>query len=78
MRIPRTPSRGWAKITLGLSFLFAVAVFIYFTLAGTPLNGIVLGVLVVITGIWEYRRKRQDEIMAERYEAEAEEQRHRR
>ncbi len=72
MRKPRAPRRGWAKITLGASLLFAVGVFVYFSLAGAPLNGAVVGALIVVAGIWEYRRKLQDQITAEKYEAEAE------
>jgi len=39
--------------------------------------GAALGVLVVLTGVLEYRRKRQVQITAERYEADAEENRRR-
>lgn len=69
------PREGWAKVSLGISFVFAIGVFVYFALNDAPLNGAALGVLVIAAGIWEYRRKRQDERTAERYEAEAEEQR---
>ena len=64
-------------MTLGLSLLFAVGAFGYFALSGAPVNGAVLGALIVVAGYWEYRRKRQDEIVAERFEAEAEEDRQR-
>lgn len=74
MSKPR-PREGWAKISLGISFVFAIGVFVYFALNDALLNGAALGVLVIIAGIWEYRRKRQDERTAERYEAEAEEHR---
>jgi hypothetical protein len=77
MRKPRTPRRGWAKITLGISLLFAVGAFVYLSLAGAPVAGAALGVLVVLTGVLEYRRKRQVQITAERYEADAEENRRR-
>lgn len=77
MRKPRAPRQGWAKISLGLSLLFAVGAFVYFALAGAPLSGAGLAILVVVAGIWEYRRKRQDQITAERYEAEAENNRRR-
>lgn len=77
MRKLRKPRRGWAKITLGVSFLFAVGVFIYFTLIHAPLNGMVVGIFVVIAGIWEYRRKQKAEIRAERYEAKTDENRQR-
>lgn len=70
--------RGWAKIALGLSLLFAVGAFGYFAVAGAPLRGAALGVLVVVAGYWEYRRKLQDERAALRYEAEAEESKERR
>ncbi|SFR70160.1 hypothetical protein [Halogeometricum limi] len=66
---------GWATVGLGLSVVFAVGAFAYFALAGTPLRGAVLGVLVLGAGVWEYRRKLQDTVVAERYEAEAEAQR---
>lgn len=77
MRDARTTDRGWAKVTLGLSMLFAVGAFVYFALGGAPLNGVLVGVLVVGAGIWEYRRRLQDERVAKRYEAEAEERRSR-
>jgi ABC-type bacteriocin/lantibiotic exporter with double-glycine peptidase domain len=77
MRKPRAPRSGWAKITLGLSLLFAVGAFVYLSLSGAPLAGAALGALVVAAGIWEYRRKLQVQITAERYEAEAEENRQR-
>lgn len=70
----RIPKQGWAKVTLGVSGLFAAGFVAYFWLAGTPLRGIALGVLLVLAGYWEYRRKLQDERVARRYEAEAEEQ----
>ena len=66
---------GWAKISLGISVLFAIGVLVYFVLNDALLNGVALAVLVILAGIWEYRRKRQDVRTAERYEAEAEEQR---
>ncbi|MFB6188575.1 MAG: hypothetical protein ABEI57_01710 [Halapricum sp.] len=77
MRKPRAPRRGWAKITLGVSLLFAVGAFAYFAFADKPLNGAALGALLVVAGIWEYRRKLKDQITAERYEAEAEERKRR-
>lgn len=78
MRKPRTPRRGWAKVTLGLSLLFAVGAFAYMSLTGRPLAGAALGALVILAGIWEYRRKLQDQITAEKFEAEAEQRRRRR
>lgn len=75
MSKPQAPREGWAKVSLGLSLLFGVGVFVYFALNDALLNGAALGVLVVIAGVWEYRRKRQDKRTVERYEAEAEEQR---
>lgn len=77
MRKPRAPRRGWAKITLGLSLLFAVGAFVYLSLSGAPVAGAALGVLVVAAGVWEYRRKRQVQVTAERYDADAEESRRR-
>lgn len=74
MSEPRS-REGWAKVSLGISFLFAIGVLVYFALNDALVNGVALAVLVVIAGLWEYRRKRQDERTAERYEADAEEQR---
>ncbi|MFW5911412.1 MAG: hypothetical protein ACOCQV_01615 [Halolamina sp.] len=76
--MPRTPTKGWAKLTLGLSLLFAVGAFVYLWVIGRPLNGVALGLLVIGAGYWEYRRKLQDERTANRYEAEAEQHRNRR
>jgi len=70
--------RGQAKVTLGVSLLFAVGLFVYLSLAGRPLRAAVLGVLVVVAGVWEYRRTMQDLVTTERYEAKAEEQRRKR
>lgn len=64
-------------MTLGLSLLFAVGAFVYFSLAGRPVAGAALGALVVLAGVWEYRRKLQDQIIAEKFEAEAEERKRR-
>lgn len=74
----KTPKKGQAKLTLGLSLLFAVVGFAYLTLNGNMLNGAALGLLVIGAGFWEYRRKLQDERAAARYEAEAEQHRERR
>ncbi|MFC6734296.1 MULTISPECIES: hypothetical protein [unclassified Haladaptatus] len=65
---------GLATLGLGLSILFAVAAFAYFALSGAYLQGAALGILVIAAGIWEYRRKVQDEIVSKTYEAEAETQ----
>lgn len=70
----RPGRNGWATVGLGLSIAFAVGAFAYFALAGTPLRGAVLGVLVLAAGVWEYRRKLRDTAVAESYEAEAEAQ----
>lgn len=75
MRRPRASRFGLANLSLGLSILFAVAAFVYFWFVGLPLRGAALGVLVLAAGYWEYRRKIQDQLTSERYEAEAEEQR---
>jgi hypothetical protein len=64
--------RGRAKISLGLSLVFAVAAFAYLTLTQTIYHGTVLGALVVAAGYWEYRRTMQDVVAAERLEADAE------
>lgn len=68
----RRPQQGWAKMTLGISVLFAVGVFVSFALTGSPLRGAAGGVVIIAAGIWEWRIKRKDEIRAERLEAEAE------
>lgn len=69
--------RGRAQITLGLSLLFAIAIFLYFGLGGAPFRGAIVGILVVVAGFWEYRRRLQDERVARRFEMEAEEQKQR-
>lgn len=61
-------------MTLGLSLVFAIAAFGYFALGGAPLRGGALAVLVLGAGYWEYRKKRREKRLAERYEAEAEAQ----
>lgn len=63
--------RGWAKIRLGLSLLFAVGIFVYFSLSSVPLYGVAFAALIIVAGVWEYRRTQQDAVAAERYEAEA-------
>lgn len=73
-----TKLRGRAKLSLGLSLVFAVAAFVYLTLTRSLFQGAGLALLVILAGIWEYYRKRSDAIAAERYEAEAEEQRRKR
>jgi hypothetical protein len=69
--------RGRAKIALGLSLIFGVAIFAYLTLTRSIFHGTVVGALVVGAGYWEYRRMLQDIIAAERYEADAEKNRQR-
>lgn len=69
---------GQAKITLGISLLFSVGLFVYLSLAGSPIRGAVLGVFVVLAGVWEYRRTKQDLVTTERYEAEAKSKQRRR
>ena len=69
--------RGWAKVALGLSLLFGVGIFVYFSAAGTPLRGSVLGLLIIVAGYVEYWRKMTDERTALRYEADAEESKER-
>ncbi|EFW90993.1 hypothetical protein ZOD2009_17643 [Haladaptatus paucihalophilus DX253] len=73
MRRVRGPRRGWAKITLGVSLLFAVGVFVFLSIQGSPVRGAAGGLLIIVAGLWEWRRKRSDQIRAERFEAEAEE-----
>ena len=69
--------RGRAKISLGLSLVFAVAAFVYLSLSQTVYHGMALGALVAAAGYWEYRRNMQDVIAAERLEADAEKNRRR-
>ena len=75
MRRPRPSRFGLANLSLGLSILFAVVAFGYFSFTGLPFRGALVGLLVIGAGYWEYRRKIQDQLTQERYEAEAEEQR---
>ncbi|WP_458190846.1 hypothetical protein [Haladaptatus sp. NG-WS-4] len=70
----RLRRNGWATVSLGLSVAFAVVAFAYFSFAGDPLRGAVFGLLILLAGGWEYRRKLQDTVVAESYEAEAEAQ----
>ena len=77
MRGVRVPRQRWAKLTVGLSILFAAGAFAYFARSGSPLRGVALAALVLAAGYWEYRRKLQDERTARRYEAQAETQRRR-
>ena len=72
-----TKLRGRAKLSLGLSLVFAVAAFGYLTLTRSLFHGTGIAVIVIVAGIWEYYRKRSDAIAAERYEAEAEERQRR-
>lgn len=78
MNRPRVPRQRWARATLGISVLFAVGAVGYFAVAGAPLRGLVLALLVLGAGYWEYRKKLQEKRVARRYEAEAEEQRRKR
>jgi hypothetical protein len=73
-----TKLRGRAKLSLGLSLVFAVGAFGYLALTQTLVHGAGIALLVVLAGLWEYRRKRADAVRAERFEAEAEEQRRKR
>lgn len=63
--------RGRAKITLGISLLFAVGIFAYLALSGNLYRATGIAVLILVAGGWEYRRTMQDIVTAERYEAEA-------
>ncbi len=60
-----------ATISLMLSVVFAVGVAVYFVGRGQILYGIALGILVVVAGIWEFKRKLADVIAEERNEAKA-------
>ena len=73
-----TKLRGRAKLSLGLSLVFAVAAFAYLKLTQSLFHGTGIAVIVILAGLWEYYRKRSDAIAAERYEAEAEEHRRKR
>jgi hypothetical protein len=64
--------RGVARVSLGLSLLFAVGAFVVLSLSGRPVVGAGLGTLVVLAGLFEYRRTMQDIVSTERFEAEAE------
>lgn len=75
MNLPRVPKQRWARATLGLSLLFAVGAAGYFISTGAPLQGILLGIVILGAGYWEYRKKLQEKRVARQYEAEAEEQR---
>jgi hypothetical protein len=70
----RLRRNGWATVSLGLSVAFAVVAFSYFLLAGAPLRGALFALLILLAGGWEYRRKLQDTVISESYEAEAEAQ----
>lgn len=74
MRKLRVQRHGLATISLGLSVIFAVGAFAYFALSGAVVKGTALGILVLLAGAWEYRRKVHDSITAETYEAKAEAQ----
>ncbi|WP_066411962.1 hypothetical protein [Halorubrum aethiopicum] len=75
MNLPRVPKQRWARATLGLSLLFAVAAFVYLALAGSLFQGTVLALLILGAGYWEYKKKLQEKRVARQYEAKAEEQR---
>ncbi|MFB6299679.1 MAG: hypothetical protein ABEH65_05405 [Halobacteriales archaeon] len=53
----KSKAKGQGKIALGVSILFAIGIFIYFSLGGSVLRGAVIGVVVLLAGGWEYRRK---------------------
>ena len=63
---------GLAKIALGISILFAVIAFLYFYLQGNFIAGAGLGIIVLLGGVWEYRRRLQDIRASKYYEAKAE------
>ncbi|WP_332898125.1 hypothetical protein [Haladaptatus sp. CMSO5] len=72
MRKRRLKRHGLATVGLGLSIVFAVGAFGYLALNGAMVEGVALGVLVLGAGVWEFRRKVQDEIIADTYEAKSE------
>ncbi|MWV63263.1 hypothetical protein GRS48_00235 [Halorubrum sp. JWXQ-INN 858] len=71
------PGEGMAKVSLGISLLLAVAGFLYFYLQADYVTGVGIAVVFVLGGLWEYRRRRQDAIAADRYETDANDRRSR-
>ncbi|GEM_PF-1571866 len=69
------PGSGLAKISLGISLLLATGGFLYFYIQGEYVTAIGAGVIFVLGGLWEYRRRRQDVASADRYERDAEKRR---
>ena len=69
--------RARAKISLGLSTLFAAGSIAWFWLQGDAFTGVGLAALLLVAGYWEYRRRLQDVRAAARAEADAERQRER-
>ena len=71
-RLRNLDRRAVARVSLGLSLLFAVAAFVVLSLLGRPVAGAALGALSVFAGLFEYRRTMQDIVSTERFEAQAE------
>jgi hypothetical protein len=71
-RLRNLDRRAVARVSLGLSLLFAVGAFVVLSLLGRPVAGAALGALSVFAGLFEYRRTMQDIVSTERFEAEAE------
>lgn len=46
-----------AKVGLGLSLVFALVAIGYFTLDGRPLVGVIVAIVLLAAGIWEYHAK---------------------
>jgi len=75
---PRKPKGyGLALISLGVSILFAAVAFAYFALQGDLFTGTGFALLIVVAGVWEFRRRLVDARTAEELEADAEERRER-
>ncbi|ESS04399.1 MAG: hypothetical protein A07HR67_00789 [uncultured archaeon A07HR67] len=65
--------RARAKVTFGLSVLAAAAAVGWFWYQGTAATGLVLAVLFVVGGYWEYRRRLADARRAAQAESNVDE-----
>ena len=73
----RPPASGLAKLSLGISLFVAATGFLYFYVQGQYTTAIGVGLVFALGGLWEYRRRLQDAMAEQRYEAEAEKHSHR-